>query len=135
MDKKITKIEKFAMIREILESLPDVNDMLLEFVDAESAALTRKSAKAKARASEKKTELDSLALSVLDALTQEPKTRDELAEAIGDSEVTPAKVGARLNKLVEMGYADRTEIPSVTPSGKKTTRKAYIAVINAECEE
>ena len=39
---------------------------------------------------------------VADALTDEPMTRDQIAEIVG---LTPAKAGARLNKLVDAGKA------------------------------
>ena len=123
---KITKSQKYAMIEDILVGLEGDNiDMLIEFVQAEASALANKSAKAKAKAAEKKAELDPLAITVLNTVTTEPMTRDTITELINDVEVTIAKVGARLTKLVEQGLVVRTEVEATSASGKKTTRKAY----------
>lgn len=133
---KITKSMKYKMIEDILATVENDNaEMLIEFVKAEQAALANKAAKAKERAAEKKTERDELCDAVLGVLTSEPMTRDEvfaLVENTGD-EITVAKVGARLTKLVGMGLADKVETKAVSASGKKTTRMAYtLALTDAE---
>ena len=123
---KITKVQKYAMIEDILSNMDGDNiDMLIEFVQAEASALANKSAKAKAKAAEKKTELDELALAVLNAVTTEPQTRDAITDVVVGEDVTIAKVGSRLTKLVEHGLVVRSEIATTSASGKKTTRKAY----------
>ena len=137
---KITKAQKFEMIEEILGTIDGENvDMLIEFVQGEKAALARKAAKAKEKAAEKKTEIDALGEAVLGALTTEPMTRDEVFELVKDveDEVSVAKVGARLTKLVEAGKVEKSEVKATTASGKKTTRMAYtLALIDAEpCAE
>jgi len=136
MENRITKMDKYKMIEDILATVDNDNaEMLIEFVKAEQAALANKAAKAKERAAEKKTERDELCDAVLGALTSEPMTRDEvfaLVENTGD-EITVAKVGARLTKLVSMGLADKVETKAVSASGKKTTRMAYtLALTDAE---
>lgn len=133
---KITKSMKYKMIEDILATVDNDNaEMLIEFVKAEQTALANKATKAKERAAEKKTERDELCDAVLGALTSEPMTRDEvfaLVENTGD-EITVAKVGARLTKLVSMGLADKVETKAVSASGKKTTRMAYtLALTDAE---
>ena len=123
---KITKAQKYAMIEDILNTVDGENvDMLIEFVQAEQAALANKAAKAKAKAAEKKTEIDDLGNAVLAVMTGEPKTRDEIFELVDFADATIAKVGARLTKLFNAGDADKTEVKAVTASGKKTTRMAY----------
>jgi hypothetical protein len=123
---KITKAQKYAMIEDILNTVDGENvDMLIEFVQAERNALANKAAKAKAKAAEKKTEIDDLGNAVLAVMTGEPKTRDEIFEAVEFDDATVAKVGARLTKLVDAGLVQKTEVKSVTASGKKTTRMAY----------
>ena len=62
---------------------------------------------------------------VLSVLTNEPQTRDQVAAQIEGEDVTEAKVGARLNKLVAQGAAVKSEVAAVSASGKKTTRMAY----------
>ena len=125
---KITKAQKYAMIEDILNTVDGDNiDMLIEFVQAEQAALANKAAKAKAKAAEKKTEIDDLGNAVLGVLNGTPKTRDEVFTLVEDfsNDVSVAKVGARLTKLVDAGLIVKSEVKAVTASGKKTTRMAY----------
>jgi hypothetical protein len=125
---KYTKFDKLTDIAAILETVKTTDyDVagLIEFVEAEKAALTRKAEKAKARAAEKKTERDALCDLVASLLTAEPQTRDQIAEQIEDPEVTVAKVGARLTKLVNSGDAVKVEVAATSAAGKKTTRMAY----------
>ena len=125
---KITKAQKYAMIEDILNAVDGDNiDMLIEFVQAEQAALANKAAKAKAKAAEKKTEIDDLGNAVLGVLNGTPKTRDEVFALVEDfsNDVSVAKVGARLTRLVDAGLVVKTEVKAVTASGKKTTRMAY----------
>ena len=136
MENRMTKMDKFEMIEDILGNIDGENvDMLIEFVQAEKAALARKAAKAKEKAAEKKTEIDELGEAVLGVLNAEPKTRDEVFALVEDfsEEVTLAKVGARLTKLVDAGKVVKSEVKGVTASGKKTTRMAYaLALTEAE---
>ena len=125
---KITKAQKYAMIEDILNTVDGDNiDMLIEFVQAEQAALANKAAKAKAKAAEKKTEIDDLGNAVLGVLNGTPKTRDEVFALVEDfsNDVSVAKVGARLTKLVDAGLIVKSEVKAVTASGKKTSRMAY----------
>ena len=131
MENKMTKMEKFQAIEGILNTVDGDNiDMLIEFVQAEQAALARKATKAKERAAEKKSEIDDLGNAVLAAVTDVPKTRDEIFEAVefDGAEISVAKIGARLTRLVELGKIQKSEVKSVTASGKKTTRMAYSLV-------
>ena len=128
MENKMTKMEKFQAIEDILNTVDGDNiDMLIEFVQAEQAALANKAAKAKAKAAEKKTEIDDLGNVVLGVLNGTPKTRDEVFALVEDfsNDVSVAKVGARLTKLVDAGLIVKSEVKAVTASGKKTTRMAY----------
>ena len=133
---KITKAQKYAMIEKILNEVEHEDaPMLIEFVQAEANALARKASKAKEKAEEKKTELDELAIAVLSVLNAEPQTRDVICDAgVADyPEATVAKVGARLIKLFDLGYVERSEVSATSASGKKTTRKVY-AITTAEAE-
>ena len=125
---KITKAQKYAMIEDILNTVDGDNiDMLIEFIQAEQAALARKATKAKEKQAEKKTEVDELGSAVLAAVTGEPKTRDEIFETVefDGGEISVAKIGARLTRLVDLGLIQKTEVKATTASGKKTTRMAY----------
>ena len=128
---KMTKLEKFKAIEDILNTVDGDNiDVLIAFVQAEQVALENKAAKAKAKAAEKKTEIDDLGNAVLGVLNGTPKTRDEVFEAVefDGEEISVAKIGARLTRLVELGKIQKTEVKAVTASGKKTTRMAYSLV-------
>ena len=128
MENKMTKMEKFQAIEEILNTVEGENvDMLIEFVQNERAALANKAAKAKAKAAEKKTEIDELGNVVMSVLNGEPKTRDEVFALVEFEDATLAKVGARLTKLVDAGLVVKSEVKATTASGKKTTRMAYSA--------
>ena len=125
---KYTKTQKFADIEAILSQVETADydvAALIEFVQGEQAALARKADKAKVKAAEKKTERDELCEAVAAVLTAEPQTREQITEQIEGDEVTVAKVGARLNKLVAAGDAVKTEVASVSASGKKSTKMAY----------
>ena len=136
MEKKITKTEKYQKLVAILETVDHEDaEMLIEFANAEIAALARKAAKAKETAATKKAEIDELGQVVLSVLTAEPQTRDQVAEQIEGEDVTVAKVGARLNKLVAQGAAVKTEVAAVSASGKKTTRMAYALAEGATAED
>ena len=87
MENKMTKMEKFQAIEEILKTTGGDNaDMLIEFVQSEQAALARKATKAKEKAAEKKSELDELAMAVLNVVTTEPQGREAIADAVGIEE-------------------------------------------------
>ena len=125
---KYTKAEKYADIEAILSQVETTDydvAALIEFVQAEKAALARKAEKAKEKAAEKKNERDELCEAVAAVLTAEPQTREQITEQIEGEDISVAKVGARLNKLVAQGFAAKTEVASVSASGKKSTKMAY----------
>ena len=126
---KITKSEKYTMLENILANMEGDNvPMLVEFVQAEKAALANKAAKAKAKAAEKKTEIDELGNAVLAVVTDEPMGRDQITDLVDFEDKTVAKVGARLNKLVELGLVAKAETKATSAAGKKTTRMVYTKV-------
>ena len=127
MENRMTKMEKFQAIEDILNTVDGDNiDMLIEFVQAEQAALARKATKAKEKQVEKKTEVDELGNAVMQVLNGEPKLREDVLALVADfEEVTLAKVGSRLTKLFDLGLIQKTEVKATTASGKKTTRMAY----------
>lgn len=114
---KITKVEMFGMIKELCAD----NEQIVEFCDKEIAALGAKAEKAKARAAAKKAEGDELRKVVASVLTKEPMIAEDVLAAIGDEELTKAKVIARLTQLVKAGDAVKSE---VTVDGNKK-RMAY----------
>lgn len=106
MEKKITKREKFEMLKEIVKD----NAELVEFLDAQIASIDTKAEKAKARNAEKKANGDELRDVVQAVLTDEFQTINEIVAQIEGEEVTKAKITARLTSLVKNGLAEKTDV-------------------------
>ena len=126
MEKKITKREKFEMLKEIIRG--DVNvEMtveqaeLIDFLDTQINAIDTKAEKAKARNAEKKANGDELRDVVQSILTDELQTIDAIVAQIEGEEVTKAKITARLTSLVKNGIATKEEVKD--EEGRKL--KAY----------
>lgn len=107
---KVTKAEKLQMIKAIVEaSNAEEKVMLVETIDTILAQDANKAAKAKERAAAKKAEGDALRATVQGILTEEFQSAQAITDAIGDEEVTKAKVIARLKQLVDSGVAVKEE--------------------------
>ena len=126
MEKKITKREKFEMLKEIIRG--DINvEMtveqaeLVDFLDSQINAIDAKAEKAKARNAEKKANGDELRDVVQAILTEEFQTIDAIVAQIEGEEVTKAKVTARLTSLVNNGIAEKADVKD--EEGRKL--KAY----------
>ena len=74
------------------------NPDYVAYLENEIKLLDKKNARAKTAPKKADQYIDA----VYSALTDEPQTRDDIAEIVG---ISPAKVGARLNKLVADGKA------------------------------
>ena len=126
MEKKITKREKFEMLKEIIRG--DVNvEMtveqaeLIDFLDAQIVAIDTKAEKAKARNAVKKANGDELRDVVQSILTNELQTIDAIVAQIEGEEITKAKITARLTSLVKNGIAEKEDVKD--EEGRKL--KAY----------
>lgn len=126
MEKKLTKRDKFEMLKEIVRG--DVNvEMtveqaeLVEFLDAQIVAIDTKAEKAKARSAEKKANGDELRDVVQSILTEDYQTIDAIVAQIEGEDVTKAKVTARLTSLVKNGLAEKEDVKD--EEGRKL--KAY----------
>ena len=126
MEKKITKREKFEMLKEIIRG--DVNvEMtveqaeLIDFLDAQIVAIDTKAEKAKARNAVKKANGDELRDVVQSVLTNELQTIDAIVAQIEGEEITKAKITARLTSLVKNGIAEKEDVKD--DEGRKL--KAY----------
>ena len=107
---KVTKAEKLQMIKAIVEASESEDKvMLVETIDTILAQDANKAAKAKERAAAKKAEGDALRATVQGILTEEFQSAQAITDAIGDEEVTKAKVIARLKQLVDSGVAVKEE--------------------------
>ena len=126
MEKKITKREKFEMLKEIIRG--DINvEMtveqadLIDFLDTQINAMDVKAEKAKVRNAEKKANGDELRDVVQSVLTDELQTIDAIVAQIEGEEITKAKITARLTSLVKNGIATKEEVKD--EEGRKL--KAY----------
>ena len=101
----------------------------IEFCGAQIADLDKKAAKAKERAAAKKAEGDELTDLVYSVMTDEFQTGAEIATAVlaqlpEDTDVTAAKVTARITKLVNAEMVVKEQV-SVEVEGKKSKKMAY----------
>ena len=109
MEKKITKIDKFDAAIAVLKEVDAFGSV--EFLEEEKERYLARQAKAKERNAKKKSEADKMIEVVEKVMEQfsEPVTRTEVTEAViaadveGIVDVTEAKVGNRLTKLVKSG--------------------------------
>ena len=81
----------------------------------------------RAFAEKKRAEGDALMASGLGFVTDEPQSRGDIASAMIDAgfEVTDAKVGARLNKLVAAGEVVKANAKVAGEDGKSKTVVVY----------
>ena len=126
MEKKITKREKFEMLKDIIRGdasaeLTVEQAELIDFLDAQIVAIDTKAEKAKARNAEKKANGDELRDAVQAVLTDNFQTIDAIVAQIEGEDVTKAKVTARLTSLVKNGLAEKEEVKD--EEGRKL--KAY----------
>ena len=124
--RKITKreiYEAIAKAMEIGESTIDPQE-IIDFCHKEIAALDRKAEKARENAAKKREEGDALMELVAAALTEEYQTIADVTKAIDSEDVSVARVQYRLNQLVSMNRAEKTDI-SVGEGQSKRTLKAY----------
>lgn len=104
-------------------------DEIIAFAENEIALLDKKAAKAKETAAKKKTEADALTDVIAQALGEDFEPIADIAARIEGDDVTVAKVTYRLNKLVELGLAEKQAIKVPGSDGKKSrTIQGYKAV-------
>lgn len=115
--KKITKKEKFEMLRGFIPADFEQYDLLMEFIDSEIGMIDKKADKARARAEIAKAEGDEMRAVVESALTDEWQSIASILEVIGNEEFTKGKVSARLGALVKQGIVEKE---SQTIEGKRT---------------
>ena len=128
--KKVTKAEHFAELKAIVERVePENAEALIAFIDKEVAAIENQAAKAKEKAAEKRAEGDALRAKIEGLLTDEFQTIADITAAVGDEEVTPAKVTARLTQLVNAGLAEKAQ---VTAGSRKVMGYKVASFVDAE---
>ena len=120
--------------REILNSIIDGTadpDVLVAYAEKKIAQLDKRNASAAKRAAAKRAAGDELMESVFGFVTDEPQTRSQIAAAmIGEGfEVTDAKVGARLNKLVAQERIAKANAKFTDENGKRHVVVVYATEI------
>lgn len=120
---KYTKRDKYNAIKAMFaDGSCDIDaTVIIEFCDAELAALDNKAVKAKEFAAKKKSE-DELTEIVFGVLTEEPATIADITKAIGDENVTVSKVQYRLGQLAKAERAVKSEITIPGGEGVKTRK-------------
>lgn len=116
-----------VQVGDVTVTAEDVN----AYIEKTISQLNAKNEKAKERAAEKKAEGDELRAKIEAILTDEYQTGDQITAAIGDKEVTKAKVTARLTQLCKADKAHKTQVK--TEDGRKIV--AYAAGPALEADE
>ena len=131
METKITKKMNYEAIIAYIqgEDTTITETQMIAFCEAQIADLAKKASKAKERAAAKKAEGDVLTDLVYSVMTDEFQTGAEIATAVlaqlsEDTDVTAAKVTARITKLVNANAVVKEQM-SVEVDGKKTKKMAY----------
>lgn len=116
-EKKMTKAEYFEAIKAVVEAAGETE--LAEFCDAQIAQLANKAEKAKEAAAKRRAESDEIRKIVLANVTNEWATAQDIADAIGDEEISKNKVVPRLTALVNDGAIVKDTAKA--ENGKKVT--------------
>ena len=124
-EKKMTKKDYFNEIKGIVEeSNLENKSELIYFLESQIESIDNKAAKAKERAAAKKAEGDELRETVKSVLTNNFQTAEEITEAIGNEEISKAKVIARLTQLVNLGEAVKEAVKTDDNKSKMTYKLA-----------
>ena len=137
---KTTKKDILTVVKAMAEAqVPDINlgeDLvdaevtaadIVAYCDTTIAQLEAKKEKAAETRAKKAAQADALKDQVLALITSEPKTRDDIFVELGseDLELSIAKVGARLTKLVAEGVIVKEPIKVKNAEGKSVSKMAY----------
>ena len=125
-----SKITEREIYNSILNGSFD-HDVLVEFAEKKLAQLDKRNASAAKRAAAKRAAGDELMEAVFGFVTSEPQTRNDIADAMVAEgfDVTPAKVGARLNKLVNADRICKGKAKFAGEDGKSKTAVIYATEI------
>ena len=141
METKITKKMNYEAIIAYIqgEDTAITEAQMIAFCEAQIADLAKKAVKAKERAAAKKAEADVLTDLVYSVMTEEYQTGAEIATAVlaqlpEDTDVTAAKVTARITKLVNAAAVVKEQV-TVEVEGKKSKKMAYKLAEEVACDE
>ena len=133
--KKITKVEYFGMIKDlVLQAKVDNEDELVEFIDHQVELIAAKAEKAKERAAKQKSDGDALREIVQEILTNEFQVIDDIVAQVEGEDVSKAKITARLTQLVKAGIADKEQI-KVDSRKVMAYKLATDVEVNADTDE
>ena len=117
------KITEREIYNSILNGTAD-QTVLCEFAERKLAQLDKRNASAVKRAAAKRAAGSEITEGIFSVLTTEPQTRGQVAEAFG-SDLSVAKVGARLSQLVNEGRVQKATIKVAGTDGKMKNAVAY----------
>ena len=117
------KITEREIYNSILNGTVD-QATLCEFAEKKLAQLDKRNASAQRRAAAKRAEGNAITEDIFGILSAERMTREQVAQAYG-SELSVAKVGSRLNQLVETGRVQKETIKVANAEGKMVNKVAY----------
>ena len=117
------KITEREIYNSILNGTVD-QAVLCEFAEKKLAQLDKRNASAQRRAAVKRAEGNEITEGIFSILSAERMTREQVAQAYG-SELSVAKVGSRLNQLVEAGRVQKETIKVANAEGKMVNKVAY----------
>ena len=117
------KITEREIYNSILNGTID-QAVLCEFAEKKLAQLDKRNASAQRRAAVKRAEGNEITEGIFGVLSAERMTREQVAQAYG-SELSVAKVGSRLNQLVEAGRVQKETIKVANAEGKMVNKVAY----------
>lgn len=136
---KITKRDMYEAIIGAMETgeIKYAPDDVIAFCQNEIELLDKKAAKAKERAAAKSAENDEIMDKVREVLSPNDfMPIADVVKAIGDSDLTAAKVQYRLRKLAEANEAEKTEVTIAGVEGTKPRKVvAYRRLTTAPVEE
>ena len=117
------KITEREIYNSILNGTVD-QAVLCDFAEKKLAQLDKRNASAQRRAAAKRAEGNEITEGIFGVLSAERMTREQVAQAYG-SELSVAKVGSRLNQLVEAGRVQKETIKVANAEGKMVNKVAY----------
>ena len=117
------KITEREIYNSILNGTVD-QAVLCEFAEKKLAQLDKRNASAQRRAAVKRAEGNEITEGIFGVLSAQRMTREQVAQAYG-SELSVAKVGSRLNQLVEAGRVQKETIKVANTEGKMVNKVAY----------
>lgn len=120
MANKITEREIYTSI---INGTAD-RETLVKFAEKKIAQLDKRNASAKARVERKRAEGNEITETVYAVLGSEPMTRNQVVSAMG-TDLSVAKIGARLNALVKDGRVQKETIKVAGEDGKTKSAVAY----------